>query len=136
MLTADATEVHYRVVSDHELELLRPMFTKLGWAMPNPDMAKVIVAETGEGADGIICGFAVVQFVTHAEPIWIHPELRGTGIAEQLVEKVVSYIERDCKIDRWVAVAKPGSMAARLCEGQGMVAYPGQLYVKQVHREE
>lgn len=116
------------------MEILTPLFSKLGWKMPNPDFAKVIVAEAGTGDSAHICGFAVVQFVTHAEPIWIHPSLRGTGVAEELVEKVVHYIEQDCKIDRWVAVVKEGSMAERLCLSQGMVKIPGQLYAKQVNR--
>ena len=86
--TADAQpeEVHYRVVQDSEILMLKPLFDRLGWPVPDPDMAKVIVAQAGLGKDGVILGFSVVQFVTHCEPLWVHPSMRGTGVAESLIE--------------------------------------------------
>lgn len=127
-----AHEIKYRVVAEDELKMLTPMFQDLGWPIPDPNFCKAIVAEAGEGKDAIICGFQLVQFITHAEPLWINPHLRGTGVAEGLVEATVHYVENDCKIKRYLCVAKPGSFAARLCEKHGMIANPGTLYVKQV----
>ena len=131
--TADAQHetVHYRVVQDSEIALLKPLFDKLGWPLPDPDMAKVIVAQAGLGSDGVILGFGVVQFVTHAEPIWVHPSARGTGIAEEVMAQVVNYIERDCHIKRYVVAAKDGSFGARLAESNGMRPMIGySVYVK------
>jgi hypothetical protein len=124
-------KVHYRVVENAEMTLLKPLFDRLGWPAPDPDMAKVIVAQAGLGKDGVILGFSVVQFVTHAEPMWVHPNVRGTGVAEGLVEKTRHYIEDDCHIKRYVVAAKVGSFAARLAESHGMHPLPDlSLYVK------
>lgn len=131
--TADAQheQVHYRVVQGEEILMMKPLFDKLGWPVPDPDMAKVIVAQAGLGKDGVILGFGVVQFVTHAEPIWVHPSTRGTGVAEGIMENVVSYIERDCHIKRYVVAAKDGSFGARLAESNGMRPMIGySVYVK------
>jgi GNAT superfamily N-acetyltransferase len=128
----DKEEVHYRVIADRELVILNPLLEKLGWPALDPDMCKVVVAEAGAGDEALILGFQVVQFVTHAEPMWVHPDLRGSGVAEGLVEATAHYIEQDCHIKRYLCVAKPGSFAARLCEKYGMRAVSGQLYVKQI----
>jgi GNAT superfamily N-acetyltransferase len=132
--TADAQheQVHYRIVSGSEILLLKPLFDRLNWPAPDPDMAKVIVAQAGLGKDGVILGFSVVQFVTHAEPLWVHPSMRGTGVAEELVRQTVHYIEDDCKIKRYVVSAKPGSMAARIAVNNGMRPLGCEVFVKTI----
>jgi GNAT superfamily N-acetyltransferase len=127
------SQVTYRVVSDGELQFLAPLFAKLGWPPLDPDYAKAVVAEIGHGPDAIICGFQVVQFVVHSEPMFVEPSMRGTGIAEGLAEATRHYIEKDCRIKRYVSTAKPGSFGARLAEANGMELKPGTaLYVKTV----
>jgi ribosomal protein S18 acetylase RimI-like enzyme len=125
-------EVHYRVVAEDELVRMKPLFDQLGWATPDPNLAKVVVVEAGLGKDAIILGFCAVQYVTHMEPFWIHPNMRGSGVAEALMENAVHYVEHDCNIKKYVSIAKPGSFGARLCEANGMVPFPGQVYVKQI----
>src|SRR6266403_2415874 len=88
--------VHYRILADDELRLLHPVFERLGWAPPDPNMCKAVVAEAGEGEQAMVLGFSIIQFVTHSEPMWINPDCRGMGVAEGLVEATVHYIERDC----------------------------------------
>lgn len=128
----DPEEVRYRIVDGEEMAKLRPLFDALGWALPDQDMAKVVVAEAGTGDKAVICGFTVVQFILHAEPMWVHPSMRGTGIAEALVAQTVHYIEDDCHVKRWMAVAKEGSFAGRLIAAQGMTMIPGNVFVKMV----
>lgn len=130
---AQMEHVNYRIVSGSEMLLMKPLFEKLNWAMPDPDMAKVVVAEAGMGTDAVILGFTVVQFITHAEPMWVHANLRGTGVAEGLAEHVTHYIEHDCHIKRYVVVAKEGSFSARLAESVGMRPLKGMsVFVKQL----
>lgn len=125
--------IHYRVIANEELLLLKPWFDRLNWALPDPAMAKVIVAEAGEGSKAIICGFQVIQFICHAEPMWIHPAMRGTGVAEGLCDNTVEYIEHDSKIKQYVAVAKKGSFASRLAQERGMKLLENyEVLVKQV----
>lgn len=131
-VTPGPESIRYRVVADGELEILAPLFAKLNWTMPDPSLAKAVVAEAGEGKDALVCGFAIVQFIPHNEPMWVHPGMRGTGVAEGLADAVTHYIEVDCHIKRYVCVAKPGSFAARLAEKHGMRPFPGLLYVKQL----
>lgn len=125
------TTVHYRIIADEELALLHPLFTRLGWALPDPSMCKAIVAEAGEGESALILGFVMVQFITHAEPMWVNADCRGMGLAEGLTEAAIHYIEHDCGIKRWVCTAKPGSLAARLAEKYGLRP-AGEMWVKQV----
>lgn len=128
----EAQEVSYRVVQEDEIKLMAPMFERLGWPLPDPNFAKIVVQEIGQGKDALIVGFNVVQFITHAEPMWINPSMRGLGLAEALADATMNYIENDCHIKRYVATAKPGSFAARICEQRGMVKAPVDLYVKQL----
>lgn len=129
---AKSETIHYRVVQDDEMAILHPLFERLGWPDPEPAMAKVVVAEAGTGKQAIILGFCVVQFIVHSEPMWVHPSARGTGIAEGIVQQVMHYIEHDCKIKRYVCIAKTGSFAARLCEQYGYQPWPGQVFVRQL----
>jgi GNAT superfamily N-acetyltransferase len=133
--TVDQSSIHYRILADEEMQRLAPLFFKLSWDMPDPDKSKILVCEAGEGDDALILGFAVIQFVAHAEPFWVHPDMRGSGIAEDLMGHIVHYVENDCKLGKYIAIAKPGSFGARLCEANGMTPFPGQVYVKQIGRK-
>lgn len=126
-------DIRYRVIANKELTLLTPLFLQLGWPAPDPTTSKAVVAQIGTGPDSLICGFAMVQFVVHNEPMWVHPGMRGTGIAEGLADAVTHYIEEDCHIKRYVCSAKEGSFAARLAEKHGMHLWQGmRIYVKQL----
>jgi hypothetical protein len=126
-------DVQFRLLEENEVDLLQPLFEKIGWAdaMPDPAYSKIIVAEAGKGKNVLILGFSVVQFLCHVEPMWIRPDTRGTGLAEALSHATVEYVERESKVKRYVCVAKPGSFSARLAESVGMRPIPGQVYVKQ-----
>ena len=115
-------EVICRVVGEEEFFLLQPLFDKIGWPLPPPDRAKIIVAEiAGDNGDKLVLGFTVVQLIVHTEPMWIAPPMRGTGVAEKLAQATRHYLEEDCKVSQWVCMAKPGSFAARIAEANGMV---------------
>ena len=129
----ESVPVRYRIVADDEIRTLKPLFDALGWPLPDPGMAKVLVAEAGEGTQAVIVGFQVIQGVWHAEPMWCHPSVRGSGVAEALVKQTVHYLEHDCHITKYIVLAKPGSFAARLAEQYGMMAVPGQVFVRVVH---
>jgi hypothetical protein len=125
-----ADEVRYEVVAQEEMGVLNPLFDKLDWPRPDPEFAKIVVVKAGTGDDALVLGFQVVEFICHAGQMWLNPHVRGTGIAEGLASQVMSYIERDCKIKRYISVAKPGSFGARLAERYGMVKVPQDLYMK------
>lgn len=127
-----AEEVRYEVVAQEEMAVLFPLFDRLGWPRPDPEFAKIVVVKAGTGDDALVLGFQVVEFILHAGTMWLNPHVRGTGIAEGLAAQVMNYIEHDCKIKRYVSVAKPGSFGARLAEKYGMVKSHNDLYVKTV----
>lgn len=127
-----AEAIRYRVVSNEEMEILAPLFAKLGWPMPEQEFAKVVVAEAGEGKDAVIIGFQVVEFIVHAGWLWVHPALRGEGVAEEISRQTVHYIENDCKIKRYICTAKPGSFGSRIAVANGFKLVPQEMYVKQV----
>lgn len=130
---AELTDVAYRVVAEEEMAYMEPVFARLGWTLPDPAYGKVVVAEAG----GMILGFAVVQFMLHAEPQWVNPLIRGTGVAEGIAKAVQTYIEKDCKVTRYLVTAKPGSFGARLAEGIGMTALPQMaVFVKDTRNQQ
>lgn len=58
----------------------------LNGLLPSPDVARIMVAER---ADGTIVGFQMAITVVHMEPIWVHPDYRGTMVPIRLWKKLV-----------------------------------------------
>ena len=117
--------VTFRTLRADEYEKLKPLLIESKWVLPYPDMSAVVV---GEYQDKIVC-FTVTQLVPHAEPHWIDPEWRGSGLSELMINEAVRMMENS-GLHSWVVVA-PTEDAARLCRKQGMKEIPGTIFVKE-----
>lgn len=78
--------------------------------------------------DGVVLvGWHVVQFFTHAEPIWLHPAYHGTRAAMQLTEKVVDYLVTS--ETRGFMIVAESPVVARMAEHYGLQKVGVPVYV-------
>ena len=107
-----------------------PMAKKIeemqGIVIAHPRLAIIEVATV----DAKIAGYGVSQLMFHAEPIYVLPEYRGSGIAEELASRVVKRIT-EANGKAFVSIAT-NPFAERLCIEQGMERVEGTLYRKQL----
>jgi len=97
---------------------------KAGMSVAYSHLAEPIVAEV----DGQIVGFCFAQLIPHFEPLYVMPEWRGTGIAEELAQRAMKKIT-DTGAQRFMCVVQ-SQFAEALCKKLGMRAVPGVIYVK------
>ncbi len=85
----------YRKLRKEEWDRLKPIFEVEEWPLPDPNLAIVIVAEDSEGR---IRGLLVCELKLHAEPLWIHPDAKGTvtfrGLASLMADEVLAIKDR------------------------------------------
>lgn len=84
-----SAEVELRWLANDELDLLDPIFIEHGWTRLNKAHARARVAIDGNGK---VLACLAVQLLPHVEPLWVSPELRGTGLAAALVNDVASLL--------------------------------------------
>jgi len=111
--------------SDADWDRIESILATRGWMSLSRTVSRILVAET---PDGEIAGFQVLQLIPHTEPLYVRPSARGTGLAEDLTNKMYEYLI-DVQARGWLAVAE-SKFAEDLCEKYGMqkLAYP--VYVK------
>ena len=123
----DYSAVSYIQLIGKQVEQLKPILDKLGWAVPHPVNAVAVTAVY----QGRVVGFFVLQLIPHAEPMWVSPEVRGTGIAEELLAKGKEIlVESGAK--GWLSICT-NPFSERLAAQLGMepAEKQGVLYVKQ-----
>lgn len=55
---------------------------------PLPSEGMVIVAEE----DGVIIGFATLQYVPHIEPVWVAPSHRGRWVLQNMLTELFKHV--------------------------------------------
>ncbi|MGZ4352990.1 MAG: GNAT family N-acetyltransferase [Gaiellaceae bacterium] len=86
------------------------------------DRATTFVLEADARFDGIVTGFADEEAATvYLVGMWVAPERRGTGAAQQLVESVVEWARGRGATRVLLAVEAGNERAARLYERCGFV---------------
>ncbi len=73
-----------RMLPDAEWEKARPIYEAHGDKLPELGSGQIIVAE----ADGQIIGLWGVNMVLHAGPLWVAPEFRRMGVADEMGKAV------------------------------------------------
>jgi hypothetical protein len=71
----------YRELQPEEFYKLEGHEALKGLEVPSPDAARILIAER---VDGTIVGFQMMVTVVHIEPIWVHPDYRGTMVPIRL----------------------------------------------------
>ena len=124
--TLQGVPINFSSLSRESVSQLAPALKKAHMTIAYEHLAEPVVAKLN---DGTIIGFAFAQLMPHAEPIYVDPNWRGIGIAEELARRVVEKIE-STGAQRFVAVAQ-GTFAEELCKKMGMRAVLGVVYVKE-----
>lgn len=74
-----------------------------------------------------IVGWHVIQFITHPEPLWVHPAFRGSKVAAELSSRVFDLLlTSNC---RGFMVVADNPVAVQLCERYGMRRVESPVYV-------
>lgn len=117
--------VTFRELRPDETEKLTPFLKQQGWGIPLPHLAAVVVGEY----QGEIVSFAVAQLIPHAEPIYVSPSWRGTGLAEETAKQLAGYMLR-AGTGMCLSIAQT-KFAEDLCRMLGMVEMQGKIFVRE-----
>lgn len=94
-----------------------------GWMPLNWELTRVLVAER----DGKLAGFIVCQLMPHTEPMFVAPSERGNGLAEELADDMVQYLQ-EVRARGWIVIPE-SQFAARIAKSHGMVKVEAPVYV-------
>lgn len=112
-----------RLLQPEEFDRLEPLFAAEGQPVPMPEVSEVAVAQ--ETDTGELLALFVLQPQYHGEPIWVHPDHRGNGLAGLVIQKInqlnVRYIS-------FAPIDKPE--VVQLCLDNGMEELPYRVFLK------
>jgi hypothetical protein len=108
-----------------EWETIERVCTERNWMSLNRVLTRVLLAKV----DGEIVGFHVMQLVPHVEPLWVEEEQRGTGLAQQLSDAMVAFLQ-SVGARGWVVIAD-SPHAVKMCKDHGMAKVKSPVYMTQ-----
>src|SRR4029077_11567783 len=109
--------------SDEDWDKLYKLLHKRGWSPLNREYSRILLAEE----DGEIVGFSCLQMLPFAGPLFVKPQLRGSGIADKMAADTISFLV-ECDARGWFVVAD-SPHAPRLCEQHGMYKVDSPVYI-------
>src|SRR6266478_3517741 len=89
-----SNEVTYRWIDGHtatqeEWDAIESFLAARGWmSLARETTPRIRVAER----DGKIIGFVVLQMTPQCGPLYVVPKERGTGVADQLADDIISFL--------------------------------------------
>lgn len=127
--TRRTAEVTFRWVdgftaTDADWDRIDQVLAARGWMALNKSTSRVLLAE----ADGELAGFYCLQMAPHVEPMFVQPALRGSGLAEELADRMQAFLI-EVHARGYYAVAD-NPLVAKMCEARGMERIPSPVYVK------
>lgn len=114
--------------TDAEWDRVELILATRGWMSLNRMTSRIRLAE--DPASGAILGFHVFQLIPSAGPLWVAPAARGSGIAAQLADDMLTFFA-ECDARGWIVVATNPS-AAQLCEARGMRKVKSPVYTTEL----
>jgi hypothetical protein len=121
------SDVNYRWVdgptaTESDWSKIEDILASRGWMSLNRNTSRVLIAER----DGVMA-FHVFQLVPFCGPLFVPPSMRGTGVAEELADKMLGFLT-DIQARGWLVTAE-SQHAAKLCEERGMERVQSPVYV-------
>ena len=121
-------EITYRWIdgptaTDGEWDTLDRLLASRGWMSLNRLTSRILVAER----DAVIVGFYCLQLIPHVEPMYVRPQERASGIAEELDNRMQEFLT-ESRARGYMAICEH-PIAARMCEERGMVKVAAPVYV-------
>jgi len=108
--------------TNEEWDKIEGILASRGWMSLNRATSRVLVAEL----DGKLA-FHVFQLVPYCGPLFVPPSMRGTGVAEELANRMVDFLA-EINVRGWIVVAD-SPHASKLCEERGMDKVNSPVYV-------
>jgi GNAT superfamily N-acetyltransferase len=116
--------IEYRWMEGKEAcEWLNGFLEHKGWTMLNEFTARALCAME----NGRVVGFYVLQLFPHAEPLYVDPEYRGTGISDKLADLMHEYL-KEARARGYMVIAD-NPLAAKMCEAHGMKRVTAPVYI-------
>lgn len=109
-----------RTLPVEEWPKLEAQFAERHVALPDPRLARIVVAEDGSQ----IVAFLVVQMVPHLEPIWIDRRYRGKLHWPRLVTAAKKHLDAKSS---YFAFA-PNAHIARMIDAAGLTRLPWTIF--------
>ena len=105
------------------VEKVNEILLNRGWTPLNGATARILCAFE----DGALAGFHVLQLVPHCEPLWVEASYRGTGLAEELADRMLDFM-REMNARGFMVIADTPE-AQKLCEERGMKKVTSPVYM-------
>lgn len=115
---------HGPAATKEEWDRIEGILVVRNWMSLNRPTSQVLLAEDAEGQ---LLGFMVLQLVPHPEPLFVIPSQRASGIAEELADRMLTFMV-SIQTRGWMVVAD-NPAAAKLCEARGMTKLDCPVYV-------
>lgn len=109
--------------SQAEWDHIDDLMSSRGWMSLNRLTSRILIKER----DREVVGFHVFQMIPYVGPLFVKRELRGTGLAEELVDEMQDFLV-EARARGYIAVIE-SPHAAKLCESHGMERLPHPVYV-------
>jgi GNAT superfamily N-acetyltransferase len=109
--------------SQEDWDAIEEMLASRGWMSLNRATSRILVKEEA----GQIIGFHVFQLVPFCGPLYVRPEYRGTTIAGELADEMLTFLT-DAKARGWITTAA-NRHSEKLCEARGMKRLDEPVYV-------
>lgn len=119
-----ATGIEIKWLDGADLNQLAPQIQELGWIPLNPQMARAVVAFSGD----TIVGFCPFNCVPHID-LWVDKAYRGSGLAQELTEAMVQFLFAVNAPGAYVVADNPHTEA--LCRKYGMKKIDAPVYFRQ-----
>lgn len=94
-----------------------------GWMALNKNTTRILFAEDSSGMVGFYC----LQMMPHAEPMFVAPRARATGVADALADTMMDFLT-EVHARGWFIIAD-SEHARKMCEARGMIRVESPVYV-------
>lgn len=116
----------YRFLEKEEYGKLEGKFEEYGAKLPDPELSAIYAAFDEE----TIVGFHVLQYVPHAEPMWIAEEYRGKVNWRQFQRGIEGLFDRNAGGSYYIFPAD--ERVANLCRRGGMEELPIRAWKREI----
>jgi hypothetical protein len=114
-----------RPATKAEWDAIDDVCIQRGWMSLSRTYSRVLVAYRGDR----MIGFHVLQLLPHAEPQYVNADERGSGIAQQLADQMVAFLQ-GVKARGWMVIAD-SPFAEKMCKERGMTRIKSPVYMTQ-----
>jgi GNAT superfamily N-acetyltransferase len=123
-------EATFKWLDGDELDQLEPILAEKGWPSLNHNTSRALAVY--DKTDGLVAWY-VFQLFPHCEPMYVEPEWRGSGVAEELVDVMHKFLSSvKC---RGVMIVADNPAVARMAEAHGMKKIESPVYLMVGGRE-